>query len=104
MLTGIAHVNLTVPEGTLDLAEEFYGKTLGMERVAVPALQKNTLAWSDQLIPYGLTNSSYTASISHRISGLTSRPKANRYILPLVRRMRRILAIHASKLNLRKLC
>lgn len=46
MLTGIAHINLTVPNGTLNLAEEFYGKTLGMERVAVPALQKDTLAWS----------------------------------------------------------
>jgi len=46
MLTGIAHVNLTVPEGTLNLAEEFYAKTLGMERVPVPVLQKETLAWS----------------------------------------------------------
>lgn len=46
MLTGIAHINLTVPNGTLNLAEEFYGKTLGMERVVVPALQKDTLAWS----------------------------------------------------------
>ncbi|GAB7346965.1 hypothetical protein MBLNU459_g2018t1 [Dothideomycetes sp. NU459] len=47
MLTGIAHVNLTVPAGTLDQAEEFYGKTLGMQRVPVPALQKDTLAWFD---------------------------------------------------------
>lgn len=45
MLTGIAHVNLTVPEGTLSLAEDFYGKTLGMQRVPVPALQKDMLAW-----------------------------------------------------------
>lgn len=45
MLTGIAHVNITVPEGTFDLAEEFYAKTLGMTRVPVPVLQKTTLAW-----------------------------------------------------------
>jgi catechol 2,3-dioxygenase-like lactoylglutathione lyase family enzyme len=40
MLTGITHVNLTVPSNTLDEAEEFYSKTLGMQRVPVPALQK----------------------------------------------------------------
>jgi len=47
MITGIAHVNLTVPPGTLDLAEAFYGDTLGMHRVPVPHLQKDTLAWFD---------------------------------------------------------
>lgn len=45
MLTGIAHVNLTVPAGTLDQAEAFYGETLGMHRVPVPALQRESLAW-----------------------------------------------------------
>lgn len=45
MLTGIAHINLTVPDGTLDLAEGFYSKTLGMHRVPVPVLQKDRLAW-----------------------------------------------------------
>ena len=45
MLTGIAHVNLTVPAGTLHQAEAFYGDTLGMQSVPVPALQKNTLRW-----------------------------------------------------------
>ena len=45
MITGIAHVNLTVPEGTLEQADAFYGQTLGMHRVAVPAMQKGTLAW-----------------------------------------------------------
>ena len=47
MITGIAHVNLTVPPGTLDDADAFYGKTLGMHRVAVPTLQQDQLAWSD---------------------------------------------------------
>jgi len=45
MITGIAHVNLTVPPGTLDQAEAFYGKTLGMHRVPVPVHQKDVLAW-----------------------------------------------------------
>jgi len=47
MITGIAHVNITVPEGTFDQAEEFYGKTLGMTSVPVPALQKGMLTWFD---------------------------------------------------------
>jgi hypothetical protein len=45
MITGIAHVNLTVPPGTLEQAAEFYGTTLGLTRAAVPVLQKDTLAW-----------------------------------------------------------
>jgi len=47
MITGIAHVNLIVPPGTLHLAESFYGETLGLHRVAVPARQKDMLAWFD---------------------------------------------------------
>ncbi|KAH8660938.1 hypothetical protein BGZ60DRAFT_414307 [Tricladium varicosporioides] len=47
MITGIAHVNLLVPPGTLDQAEAFYAGTLGMTPVAVPVLQKDTLAWFD---------------------------------------------------------
>ena len=45
MITGIAHVNLTVPPGTLDQAAEFYAGTLGFMRVPVPVLQKDSLAW-----------------------------------------------------------
>ena len=45
MITGIAHVNLIVPPGTLDLAEAFYGDTLGMHRAIVPARQRDMLAW-----------------------------------------------------------
>ena len=47
MLTGLAHVNMLVPQGTLDHAEAFYSGTLGMTRVPVPALQRDTLAWFD---------------------------------------------------------
>jgi catechol 2,3-dioxygenase-like lactoylglutathione lyase family enzyme len=45
MITGIAHINLIVPEGTLDQAEEFYSGILGFTRVPVPVLQKDRLAW-----------------------------------------------------------
>jgi 4-hydroxyphenylpyruvate dioxygenase-like putative hemolysin len=45
MITGISHINLLVPEGTLDLAESFYADTLGFKRVPVPVLQKHELAW-----------------------------------------------------------
>ncbi|KAH7165191.1 hypothetical protein EDB81DRAFT_710570 [Dactylonectria macrodidyma] len=47
MCTGLAHVNITVPDGTLDLAIEFYGNTIGLTSRPVPALQKGTLAWFD---------------------------------------------------------
>jgi len=36
-----------MPPGTLELADAFYGKTLGLHRVSVPALQKGKLAWFD---------------------------------------------------------
>jgi catechol 2,3-dioxygenase-like lactoylglutathione lyase family enzyme len=45
MISGIAHINLTVPEGTLDQAAEFYGATLGLPSAPVPELQKGTLLW-----------------------------------------------------------
>lgn len=45
MIVGIAHVNLTVPAGTLDEAEAFYSNTLGFKRSAVPKAQRETLAW-----------------------------------------------------------
>jgi hypothetical protein len=45
MITGISHVNLIVPPGTLHLADAFYGETLGMHRAPVPPRQKDMLAW-----------------------------------------------------------
>jgi hypothetical protein len=47
LITGIAHINLTIPPDTLHLANEFYGTTLGLSPRAVPHLQKGTLAWFD---------------------------------------------------------
>ncbi|KAF2420580.1 hypothetical protein EJ08DRAFT_690389 [Tothia fuscella] len=47
MITGIAHINLLVSRGTLDLAEAFYGDTLGLTRVPVPSMQKGSIAWFD---------------------------------------------------------
>ncbi|KAL3480522.1 hypothetical protein BJX99DRAFT_254512 [Aspergillus californicus] len=47
MITGIAHINLLVPEGTLDHAQAFYGETLGLSSATVPHLQKGTILWFD---------------------------------------------------------
>jgi len=47
MIAGLHHVNLIIPRGTLDEANEFYGKTLGLTPKQVPELQKGTLAWFD---------------------------------------------------------
>ncbi|KAH8690295.1 putative glyoxalase family protein [Talaromyces proteolyticus] len=45
MITGIHHVNLLVPEGTLDDANAFYGETLGLRPMPVPHLQRGKIAW-----------------------------------------------------------
>lgn len=45
MISGLAHVNLTVPQGTLSQADAFYGQTLGLTSREVPERQKGTLAW-----------------------------------------------------------
>ncbi|KAF2769116.1 hypothetical protein EJ03DRAFT_107066 [Teratosphaeria nubilosa] len=47
MITGIAHINLLVPVGTLAQAEEFYGKTLGLCSRPMPQMQRNSLRWFD---------------------------------------------------------
>ncbi|KAJ5942961.1 hypothetical protein N7516_003129 [Penicillium verrucosum] len=47
MISGIAHINLPIPQGTLDQAEEFYGTTLGLTSAPVPELQKGTILWFD---------------------------------------------------------
>jgi len=46
-ISGYAHVNLTVPAGTLPIALEFYAGVLGMYAIPVPSMQKDTLAWFD---------------------------------------------------------
>lgn len=45
MISGIHHVNILVPDGTLDQATEFYSDTLGLESAPVPELQKGTILW-----------------------------------------------------------
>jgi catechol 2,3-dioxygenase-like lactoylglutathione lyase family enzyme len=47
MITGLHHINLVVPAGTLDLARDFYSNTLGLTLRPVPQLQRDTLAWFD---------------------------------------------------------
>lgn len=43
--TLLQHVNLTVPEGALPLATEFYGEVIGFETDPVPELQRHMLLW-----------------------------------------------------------
>jgi hypothetical protein len=45
MITGLAHINLLVPPGTLPLATAFYSKTLGLTPRPVPAHRVHDLAW-----------------------------------------------------------
>ena len=47
MISGLAHVNLTIPPNTLGPANAFYGTTLGLTPRTVPERQKGTLAWFD---------------------------------------------------------
>jgi catechol 2,3-dioxygenase-like lactoylglutathione lyase family enzyme len=45
MISGIHHINLTVPPSTLSLAHTFYATTLGLTPIPVPHLQRDTLLW-----------------------------------------------------------
>lgn len=45
MITGLSHINLLVPPGTLPLATAFYSKTLGLKPRPVPAHRVHDLAW-----------------------------------------------------------
>ncbi|KAJ5491423.1 hypothetical protein N7539_002990 [Penicillium diatomitis] len=47
MITGIAHVNLTVTAGSLDYARQFYGETLGLQSAPVPQHRVGSLVWFD---------------------------------------------------------
>ncbi|RMD43404.1 hypothetical protein DV735_g1723, partial [Chaetothyriales sp. CBS 134920] len=47
MITGLHHVNLLVPSGTLDLANQFYGTVLGLKPRPVPSSQAHRVAWYD---------------------------------------------------------
>lgn len=51
MISGIAHINLTIPHDTLEQAEEFYGTTLGLTSSPVPELQIGTILWYAQCTP-----------------------------------------------------
>lgn len=46
-ITGLAHINLSIPLGTLDDAKSFYSKTLGLTGRDVPVAQVDSLAWFD---------------------------------------------------------
>ncbi|ORY63043.1 uncharacterized protein BCR38DRAFT_219934 [Pseudomassariella vexata] len=45
LITGLAHINLTIPLSTLPHAHSFYGLTLGLTPLKVPVVQTHELAW-----------------------------------------------------------
>lgn len=45
LISGIAHVNLIVPVGSLSAAHAFYGSTLGLHSIPVPKSMEGKLAW-----------------------------------------------------------
>lgn len=47
LITGLHHVNITVPYDGLALAKSFYASTLGLTPRPVPAAQVHELAWFD---------------------------------------------------------
>ncbi|WWD19472.1 hypothetical protein CI109_103932 [Kwoniella shandongensis] len=61
-ISSIAHINLTVPEGSLHLADAFYRDTLGLEKTEVPKAQQGTLAW------YNISSSGQQIHVSHPTS------------------------------------
>ncbi|KAI2628212.1 hypothetical protein GGS21DRAFT_492862 [Xylaria nigripes] len=47
MIAGIHHINLVVPQNTLEEAAIFYGETLGLTPRAAPALLSGSFLWFD---------------------------------------------------------
>lgn len=47
MISGIHHINLTIPPSTFPHATAFYADTLGLHPRPVPHLQRNKLLWFD---------------------------------------------------------
>ncbi|KAG9228836.1 putative glyoxalase family protein [Amylocarpus encephaloides] len=46
-IAGLAHVNLIVPVGTLEQADQFYAGVSGLTKVEAPVLQRDRLSWFD---------------------------------------------------------
>lgn len=70
MITGIAHINLLVPPGTLEHARTFYSETLGLKPRAVPAHRVHDLAWFD------IADSGQQVHIA---PGINEEPKSSRH-------------------------
>lgn len=47
LITGLHHINITIPDNTLGLAKSFYSETLGLTLRPVPAAQVHELVWLD---------------------------------------------------------
>jgi len=73
MISGLAHINLTVPPGTLPDAEVFYGETLGLTSRPVPAHMAGQLAWFD------IGSSGQQVHIAHCSAGTVNEAQAQRH-------------------------
>jgi hypothetical protein len=73
MISGLAHINLTVPPGTLPDAEIFYGTTLGLTSRPVPAHMAGQLAWFD------IGTSGQQVHIAHCSAGTVNEAQAQRH-------------------------
>lgn len=47
LITGLHHINITIPDDTLEFAKSFYAGTLGLTLRPVPAAQVNEIIWLD---------------------------------------------------------
>lgn len=47
LITGLHHINITIPDDTLELAKNFYAGTLGLTLRPVPAAQVHEIIWLD---------------------------------------------------------
>ena len=80
MITGLAHINLLVPEGSLPEANEFYVQTLGLTARPVPQAQVETTAWYDILSFILFSPLCKNFEINTAITGSTSQEVPSKYI------------------------
>jgi catechol 2,3-dioxygenase-like lactoylglutathione lyase family enzyme len=94
MISGIAHINLTIPQDTLEQAKEFYGTTLGLTSAPVPEAQKGTILW------YVPNSDLQLFSISDLFQGSISALADSKCTLHLVQPIQTPPGTHASNLTL----
>jgi len=77
MISGLAHINLTIPTGTLPAAQAFYADTLGLTSSPVPAHQCGFLAWYD--ISASSADGSKPQQVHIATTSVANDPKSSRH-------------------------